>query len=579
MRIRRPAQGVESARVGRRRARGQVLVMFAGGAVFFIGLMAIVIDVSWYWANSLRVQRAADAAALAGAVYLPGDVTNAKFYATNEATKNGYTTGGGITVTPFQDGNDPRQLDVTVTAPVGTFFMRVFGITSIPATRTAKAIYVQPVPMGSPENYYGIYCLTTPSNSACDASTSVPDATGAGKLSSKGFWGAFQSSGDVHNEGDAFMPFNDTLNPGSNPSGGTNPDYTGKGYDYAVEVPANGGKVYVFDPTFCPVGGALGSGDHYNADASRQWGLSGNFSVSSFYTLYDTAGTMFTTGDDVQVAASGNLFKQEYQVDNSGKYGATGSIGYFQAVGTKSIDNVSAVDCSDGKILNTAIGGYWHDRWWPLATGLPAGVYRLNVVSAPVGTAPNWKAQAENDFGIEVTGPNSALGASPRVYGLGKMAAYNILPSGVQTFYLAQIDKTAAGKTIEIDLFDPGDVSGNAVLRVKNPDGNVYNYATFSYSTFNLNTSGSNCISGNSDLCSALGRTSIQTAKSGSSSYNNTWVRLLIPLPSTYGAAGLKPAGETQDGWWKIEYTGSGGNDTTTWMVNLRGNPVHLIVP
>ncbi len=32
------------------------------------------------------------------------------------------------------------------------------------------------------------------------------------------------------------------------------------------------------------------------------------------------------------------------------------------------------------------------------------------------------------------------------------MAAYNILPSGVQSFYLAQIDKSAAGKTLEIDL-------------------------------------------------------------------------------------------------------------------------------
>jgi hypothetical protein len=567
-----------SGHARRRRSGGQVIVMFAGGLVFFIGLMAIVIDVSWYWANTLRVQRAADAAALAGAVYLPGDLTSAKLYAANEATKNGYTAGGGVVVNPVQDINDPRQLDVTVSAPVGTFFMRVFGLPTITASRTAKAVYVQPVPMGSPENYYGIYCLTTPSNSNCDATTSVANATGVGKLASKGFWGAFQSSGDVHNEGDAFMPYNDTLNPGSNPQGGTNPDYSAKGYDYAVEVPAAGGKVWIFDPTFCPVGSGLGTGDHYNADASRQWGgASGtNYSVSSFYTLFDTNGTMFTTGDDTQVATSGNLFKQEYQFDLSNKYGAPGN---SVSVGTKSIDNISAVDCSDNKIVSSAVGGYWHDRWYPIASGLAAGVYRLNVLSAPVGVAPNWKAQAENDFGVEVTGPNSALGATPRVYGLGKMAAYNIMPSGVQSFYLAQIDKTAAGKTIEIDLFDPGDVSGNAVLRVKSPDGNAYNYATFSYSSINLSGSGSNCISGNSDVCSASGRTSIQTAKSGSSSFNNTWLRLLIPLPDTYGSVGLTPAGETQPGWWKIEYTVTGGNDTTTWMVNIRGNPVHLVVP
>ncbi len=71
------------------------------------------------------------------------------------------TTAGGATVTPIQDslavdGGNPRQLDVTITAPVPTFFMRVFGINSINATRSAKAEYVLPVPMGSPQNYYGV---------------------------------------------------------------------------------------------------------------------------------------------------------------------------------------------------------------------------------------------------------------------------------------------------------------------------------------------------------------------------------------------------------------------------------------
>ncbi len=49
------------------------------------------------------------------------------------------------------------------------------------------------------------------------------------------------------------------------------------------------------------------------------------------------------------------------------------------------------------------------------------------------------------------------------------MAAYNNLALGTQKFYLAQIDQTAAGKTLEIDLFDPGDVSGGAWLRVLRP--------------------------------------------------------------------------------------------------------------
>ena len=154
------------------RSRGQVLVIFAMSIFVFVGLCAVVIDVAWYWASSLRVQRAADAAALAGAVLLPDDVANAQRLAREEATKNGYTAGSGVTVTPCSDANkpvgctggggNPNQLNVTISAPVPTFFMRVFGMTSITATRSAKAEYVLPVPMGSPQNYYGVGLLTIP---------------------------------------------------------------------------------------------------------------------------------------------------------------------------------------------------------------------------------------------------------------------------------------------------------------------------------------------------------------------------------------------------------------------------------
>jgi Flp pilus assembly protein TadG len=45
-------------------ARGQALVLFVMAIFVFTGIVALVVDVSWYWASSLRVQRAADAAAL-----------------------------------------------------------------------------------------------------------------------------------------------------------------------------------------------------------------------------------------------------------------------------------------------------------------------------------------------------------------------------------------------------------------------------------------------------------------------------------------------------------------------------------
>ena len=62
------------ARRGRSRiaTAGQMLVLFVMSIFVLTGITAIVVDISWYWANTLRVQRAADAAALAGVVWLPG---------------------------------------------------------------------------------------------------------------------------------------------------------------------------------------------------------------------------------------------------------------------------------------------------------------------------------------------------------------------------------------------------------------------------------------------------------------------------------------------------------------------------
>lgn len=107
-------------------------------------------------------------------------------------------------------------------------------------------------------------------------------------------------------------------------------------------------------------------------------------------------------------------------------------------------------------------------------------------------------------------------------------------------------------------------------MRILSPDGNVYQYATFNYSA------DEQC----SANCTRTGVTQIQTHfATGSSPFNDSWIRILVPLPATYGSVGLTPPGEPSAGWWKIEYTVAGGNDTTTWRALIIGNPVHLIVP
>ena len=151
-----PARGSTRFR-SRARERGQVVVLFAGAVFALVALCAVVVDVAWYWTNNLRMQRAADAAALAGVVWLPSKPQTAYNVARAEAAKNGYTDGaGGVTITPVVDASNKQRLKVTITGPVGTFFARAVGINTFAAKRDAKADYVLPVPMGSPQNYYGV---------------------------------------------------------------------------------------------------------------------------------------------------------------------------------------------------------------------------------------------------------------------------------------------------------------------------------------------------------------------------------------------------------------------------------------
>src|SRR5436309_2586694 len=82
-------------RIGKfhRENRGQTLVIVALMIIPLLGFTGLVSDVAWYEVNLMRIQRAADAAALAGVVYLPGNVAGAQTAAQQEAAKNGFTNG------------------------------------------------------------------------------------------------------------------------------------------------------------------------------------------------------------------------------------------------------------------------------------------------------------------------------------------------------------------------------------------------------------------------------------------------------------------------------------------------------
>lgn len=81
------------------RSDGQVLVIFALSLFTLLLFAALAFDTGMMLLQRRDQQDAADAAALAGAFYLPGSAGQARTAATTISTANGYTTGGTVGVT------------------------------------------------------------------------------------------------------------------------------------------------------------------------------------------------------------------------------------------------------------------------------------------------------------------------------------------------------------------------------------------------------------------------------------------------------------------------------------------------
>src|SRR5207245_2485419 len=173
---------------------------------------------------------------------------------------------------------------------------------------------------------------------------------------------------------------------------------------------------------------------------------------SSDLRLWDTNGTIYSTDDDTVVADTGTTFALLNQVDKGTSYRGN------QQYSDGGYSGSTSADCQ---------GDPYHNGWYRLASGLVAGNYRMQVT-----------VSAENMFGIQVKS-NGPPGA--RVYGATRMEVYDNLDNATWTFYLAQVPAAHAGKILEIRLFDPGDVGGNATLRILAPTATGYVYQSFNY--------------------------------------------------------------------------------------------------
>lgn len=142
--------------------RGSALALVSLVGMVLIGFSALAIDAGRVVVTRTRLQRVADAAALAGAKDLDQNQAKARAAALDFASRNGVTLSAGAISFPNAD-----QVQVTIDRPVETVFARAFGIASYPVPATATAALQQATstmglrPWGIPEQEFRDYTTST----------------------------------------------------------------------------------------------------------------------------------------------------------------------------------------------------------------------------------------------------------------------------------------------------------------------------------------------------------------------------------------------------------------------------------
>ena len=507
--------------------RGVALVLVTLSMVVFIGMAAFAIDLGWIYLNSLQIQHGADAAALAGVIYEPDEPVSAYTEAIAGARENGYldaSLGGPDTVDPTDWNEDPSavdnssQLRVTVGHQVDTFFLRLFGINTVDISRTAVAEYVLPLPLGSPDPYFG----------------NDPEL---GRWPN--FWGNIHGYYTGQRMGDRYSSQCDGGGAGSgctkNPERriSTNPgtiDAAG-GYVYGVELDSGAANlsVEVFDGPF-----TRGGGDFWlTGDQPR----SGSPGPDTVFMLYGPDSTPLNTTDGNELLCVVTFDARDPYADFSGD-GSVNNGDDQDGDGDLDWDDVEmGLPGGVASLWDTMCGGTNLDRG--------PGIYPLRVM------VPDSSLEGLNRWSLRAT----TSGPAPRIYGHGEMAIYaNVDGSAGNTIFdLAEVAEIHAGKELVIELWDPGDASGNHSVRIKDPSG-----ATPGCTWTSTNPSYSGGTLASCDIPTSGAR------------FNDYLVTIRVPIPPTYTCG--------SNCWWQVEYNYPGStNDTTTWSARIEGNPVKLV--
>ncbi len=584
---------------------GFVMVWMALMLLVLLAFCGFGIDVSNWWYIGQKEQRAADAGALAGSIYMPNDLVSARAVALKVASQNGYTNGVNATVTATQEPQ-PSRIRVTITSTTTNFFAGLVGFNNETISRDAVADFQGPVPMGSPTATLG----------------QDPDEGDIQQL-----WLNTSAPSSNKSEGDRFAT--NKCSGGEYACPGPNTEYSADGYTYRVRVTSiQGGQplvFQVFDPAWINTDNFCNNGNMPNVQQNGIPGLTGApWNITDVLNRYGTSADTLSTGPalyctgDQSSSGSGNNTTYIVRapdltpwtdLDNPVIDIATCRPASFYPINTPL---GALLDPTNGNANGVYVKNYFH-RWATICS-IPSaslasygtnglGDYVIQVKtnstrsSLPAGdtaTFKTWPLGACNGItACEATGTggptteggfnrysiragygtsSGVSGKAPNGAGVSVFATENLpifANSGSvssPTFYLARVTPTAgSGRTLTLNFYDIGDVGGggSVTLSILAPGDSNYS-GGFPVCTYHRDNATTDVTATG---CSIPGMTN--------SVYNGRLVTMTIPIPADYNCAFNSGTGC----WLKVRmtYVSAQPNDTTTWTASLNGDPVRLV--
>lgn len=566
----RVARWVASHRPTTPRERGIAVVWMAITLLVMVLFAGFAVDLSNWYYRAERVQRAADAGAHAGVVFLPADLPSATTRARGEVALNGYPADPGTTVTVTQEEN-PNRLRVKVRTTVENYFLSLIGLNTQVIEREAVAEYVAPVPMGSPENRLGN-----------DPETGYDPQlwTMVGGPRSWKHWGDRYQAKECEST-ESFC--------GSGPV--ENKDYATEGYIFAVDVkavvPGEPLLIQAYDPAFVDIGSTCDSSKLPSLTQRNTLQAMGGH-LSDAAVRYAPGAGAFCSGDINHEGANINTSfvvrapdsTEWSDVDNPVISNATCSPQSFKpydpSSGTTVYDwlRTGAESVVDGAPPWTLAETF---RRWVTVCRIPAGSvqtgrYILQIRTNATAASPSVynssvNTGGHNRFSLRAgfgdAGVTSVDGGPLTISARGRLPLFTNAPGADATFYLARVLPYDKGRTLRISLFDMGDVSGSAgSLQILPPS----EYAsTFSGCSFERDGGGT--LSTTASICKL-------NNVSASNGYQGKLVTIDVPIPTDYDCDEHLATGC----WIQVRAQFPGGvNDVTTWSAAILGNPIRLV--